>query len=53
MKNGFKRSESETKLYIKSNHIHDLLIVFLYVDELVYTSSSILLVEDFGVAMMT
>jgi hypothetical protein len=53
LKKGFKRSESEPTLYIKSNGTNDLLIVFLYVDDLIYTSSSILLVEEFRQAMMT
>jgi hypothetical protein len=52
LKRGFKRREREPTLYIKSNGTNFLLILFLYVDELIYTSSSIFLVEDFNQAMM-
>lgn len=52
LKNGFKRRENEHTLYIKSNG-NDILILCLYVDDLIYTSSSDLLVEEFSKAMMT
>ena len=52
LKNGFKRSENEHTLYIKSNG-NDILILCLNVDDLIYTSSSDLLVEEFSKAMMT
>jgi hypothetical protein len=41
----FNISESECTSYINSNGTNVLLILFLYVDDLIYTSSSILLVE--------
>ena len=52
LKKGFNRSENEHTLYIKSNG-NDIIIVCLYVDDLIYTSSSDLLVEEFRQAMMT
>jgi len=52
LKKGFNRSENEHTLYIKSNG-NDIIIVCLYVDDLIYTSSSNLLVEDLREAMMT
>ena len=52
LKKGFHRSENEHTLYIKSNG-NDIIIVCLYVDDLIYTSSSNLLVEYLREAMMT
>eukprot|EP00253_Pinus_taeda_P027695 PITA_27695 len=52
LKKGFNRSENEHTLYINSNG-NDIIIVCLYVDDLIYTSSSDLLVEEFREAMMT
>jgi hypothetical protein len=40
--NGFQRSENETTLYIKANHQGNMLIVFLYVDDLIF-------IGDFGI----
>ena len=40
--NGFQRSESEPTLYIKANQQGNMLIVFLYVDGLIFTG-------DFGI----
>ena len=36
---GFQRSENEPTLYIKSNEQGNMLIVFLYVDDLIFTSN--------------
>ena len=41
--NGFHKSESEPMLYAKVNEQGKMLIVFLYVDDLIFTS-------DFGIA---
>ena len=41
--NGFRKSESELILYTKVNEQGKMLIVFLYVDDLIFTS-------DFGIA---
>ena len=41
-KNGFHRSESEPTLYTKLNEQGNMLIVFLYVDDLIFTG-------DFGI----
>nr|GFB25444.1 retrovirus-related Pol polyprotein from transposon TNT 1-94 [Tanacetum cinerariifolium] len=38
--NGFERSPHEPTLYIKKQGMNDLLIVSLYVDDMIYTSSS-------------
>jgi hypothetical protein len=35
--NGFQRSESEPTLYIKANQQGNMLFVFLYVDDLIFT----------------
>ena len=40
--NGFQRNESEPTLYIKADHKGNMLIVFLYVDDFIFTS-------DFGI----
>ena len=40
--NGFYRSESEPTLYIKENQQDNKLIVFLYVDDLIF-------IGDFGI----
>ena len=40
--NGFHRSESESKLYTKINEKGNMLILFLYVDDLIFTG-------DFGI----
>jgi hypothetical protein len=40
--NGFKRSECDPKLYIKSNQQGSMLIVFLYVDDFIF-------IGDFGI----
>ena len=42
IKNGFHRSESEPTLYTKVNEQGNMLIVFLYVDDLIFTG-------DFGI----
>ena len=41
-KNGFHRSESEPMLYTKVNEQGNMLIVYMYVDDLIFTS-------DFGI----
>ncbi|PKA48313.1 Retrovirus-related Pol polyprotein from transposon TNT 1-94 [Apostasia shenzhenica] len=38
--NGFQRSESEPTLYVKKGGMSHILIVCLYVDDIIYTSSS-------------
>jgi hypothetical protein len=40
--NGFQRSENEPTLYIKENHQGNMLFVFLYLDDLIFTG-------DFGI----
>ena len=49
--NGFERSPHEPTLYIKKQGMNDLLIVSLYVDDMIYTSSSPQLIHDFQVSM--
>ena len=41
-RNGFQRSESEPTLYIKANQQGNMLIVFLYVDDMIF-------IGDFGI----
>ena len=43
IENGFHRSESEPTLYTKVDEQGKMLIVFLYVDDLIFTS-------DYGIA---
>ncbi|KAL0554294.1 hypothetical protein IC582_008212 [Cucumis melo] len=45
--NGFKRSANEPTLYVKNGGINDFIIVCLYVDDIIYTSSSKSLVAEF------
>ncbi|KAL0558837.1 hypothetical protein IC582_003419 [Cucumis melo] len=45
--NGFKRSANEPTLYVKKGGKNDFIIVCLYVDDIIYTSSSKSLVAEF------
>ncbi|KAA0051552.1 putative gag-pol polyprotein, identical [Cucumis melo var. makuwa] len=45
--NGFKRSTNEPTLYVKKGGKNDFIIVCLYVDDIIYTSSSKSLVAEF------
>jgi len=45
--NGFERSNHEPTLYVKKQSMNDLLIVSLYVDDMIYTSSSLELIHEF------
>ena len=45
--NGFKRSANEPTLYVKKGGKNDFIIVCLYVDDIIYTSSSNSLVAEF------
>ncbi|CAL8169320.1 unnamed protein product [Prunus armeniaca] len=49
---GFVRSPSEPSLYLKKEGTHDFLIVCLYVDDLIYTSTKSRMVEAFKKDMM-
>ncbi|GJV91243.1 retrovirus-related pol polyprotein from transposon TNT 1-94 [Tanacetum coccineum] len=49
--NGFDRSPHEPTLYIKKQGMNDILIFSLYVDDMIYTSSSTQLIHDFQVFM--
>lgn len=49
---GFVRSPSEPSLYLKKVGTHDFLIVCLYVDDLIYTSTEPRMVEAFKKDMM-
>lgn len=46
------RSENEPTLYVKKEGTQDFIIVCLYVDDIIYTSSSMSLVNDFKAQMM-
>lgn len=50
--NGFTRSENEPTLYVKKQGRDDVIIVCLYVDDIIYMSSSDSLVADFKSNMM-
>ena len=50
--NGFERSRSEPSLYVKKRGTQDFLIVCLYVDDLIYTSTNTAMLEEFKKAMM-
>jgi len=46
------RSENEPTLYVKKEAKNDFIIICLYVDDIIYTSSSIFLVDEFKSQMM-
>ena len=48
-KNGFHRSESEPTLYTKVNEQGNMLIVFLYVDDLIFTGD--FCIKEFRIVM--
>ncbi|CAL5412844.1 unnamed protein product [Camellia sinensis] len=50
--NGFLRSENEPTLYVKKEGKNDFIIICLYVDDIIYTSSSSSLVAEFKSRMM-
>ena len=50
--NGFHRSKSEPTLYLKMQGIEDMLIVCIYVDDIIYTSSLKKLIENLKELMM-
>ncbi|KAG8502460.1 hypothetical protein CXB51_000380 [Gossypium anomalum] len=45
--NGFQRSPSEPNLYVKNRDTSEILIICLYVDDLIYTSNSSALLNEF------
>ncbi|KAD1131216.1 hypothetical protein E3N88_43244 [Mikania micrantha] len=49
---GYKRSSSEPTLYVKKVHVSELIIVYLYADDIVYTSSSSKLLSEFKNTMV-
>ncbi|GKA12410.1 retrovirus-related pol polyprotein from transposon TNT 1-94 [Tanacetum coccineum] len=51
-KNRFERSIHEPTLYLKKQGMNDFMIVSLYVDDMIYTGSSIHLVSEFKRSMM-
>ena len=52
IRKGFQRSPSESSLYVKSEGMQNILIVYLYVDDLIYTGTNQQMVEEFKSAMM-
>nr|GEV34256.1 retrovirus-related Pol polyprotein from transposon TNT 1-94 [Tanacetum cinerariifolium] len=50
-KEGFEKSKHEPTLYVKKEGNDDLLIVSLYVDDMIYTSSSTRLISKFKSSM--
>ncbi|CAL5390436.1 unnamed protein product [Camellia sinensis] len=50
--NGFLRSENEPTLYVKKEGKNDFIIICLYVDDIIYTSSSSSFVAEFKSRMM-
>ncbi|GLU00269.1 hypothetical protein SLE2022_176490 [Rubroshorea leprosula] len=48
----FKKCPSEHALYVKFNESGDILILCLYVDDLIFTSNSTRMIEDFKRSMM-
>lgn len=51
MRNGFKRCYCEHTLFVKTEG-GNMLILSLYVDDLIYTSNSEVMLEEFKVSMM-
>ncbi|KAJ0556958.1 putative RNA-directed DNA polymerase [Helianthus annuus] len=50
---GYKRSKNEPTLYIKKTQGNDLIIICLYVDDIVFTSSSLELISEFKAKMIS
>ena len=48
----YMRSENEPTLYVKKEGKNDFIIIYLYVDDIIYTSSSIFLVNEFKSQMI-
>lgn len=51
-KNGFMKSENEPTLYVKKEGENDIIIISVYVDDIIYTSSSSSLLSKFKSCMM-
>ncbi|KAK9111637.1 hypothetical protein Scep_019156 [Stephania cephalantha] len=49
---GLQKSASEPTLYVKAQGPTEVLIVYLYVDDLIYTSNYVVLLEDFKKLMI-
>ena len=52
LQNEFKRSNNEPTLYLKKEGEHNILMVCLYVDDIIYMGSSNSLVTEFKKCMM-
>ena len=52
MSSGFRRSQSEPTLYIKTQGNSDTLIISLYVDDLIYTGNNEEMIQEFKHDMM-
>ena len=50
--NGFERSPNEPTLYVKRQGTEGIMLVSLYVDDMIYTGSSVQLINEFKEAMM-
>jgi hypothetical protein len=51
LSNGFSKNTSEPTLYIKINNQGEILIIFLYVDDLIFTGNINLSIEEFRTSM--
>jgi len=51
LSNGFSKSSSEPRLYIKINYQGEILIILLYVDDLIFTRNFNLSIEEFRSTM--
>jgi hypothetical protein len=51
LSNGFSKNNSEPTLYIKINNQGEILIIFLYVDDLIFTGNINLSIEEFRTTM--
>ena len=51
LRNGFSKKKSEPTLYIKINNQGEILIIFLYVDDLIFTGNINLSIEEFRTTM--
>ena len=49
---GFKKCASGHGLYVKTNDYGDLLILYLYVDDVIFTGSNLKMIGDFKHIMM-
>lgn len=51
VKEGFKKSQNEESLFLKTNEQGNILLVSIYVDDIIYTRDNISMMEEFKKSM--